>query len=567
MASTVQEAIISDQFYDYIIPTTVLNSNVFTSRVPAGSHFVMMDSFYGILLAPVPSDPSVISFVNYSSIPSLFMLQNITSLEVSGIIQAQTQTTLSLTGRGVLIGFIDTGINYQNPVFLDSLGQTRIEAIWDQEIQTGKPPFAFPYGSEYRKEDINRALASDDPYSIVPSQDLNGHGTSLASIAAGNAVPEQEFTGAAPRSSIAVVKLKEAKEYLKNYFYFSGTGPVYQETDIIMGYTYLTNLARQLNMPLVVCIGLGSNQGEHSGGMPLEVVLGGTNRYISNAVVAAAGNEGNRSHHYFGSLSESEAYRTVEILVQENTPGFTTELWTQSPEIFSVGFVSPGGETIARIPPGLNNTTEVRFVLERTIIEVHYETILTTSGSQLIFMRFSAPTPGLWQIRVYGPPILDGDFHMWLPVYGFTDPEVIFLDPDPYTTITSPAVSSGVIAVGAYNAYNGSLYLHSSRGNNRLGMVKPDLCAPGVEVSGFGRLDVPAAFTGTSVSAAVTAGGAALIIEWGLSQDPALLFSTTDIKNILIRGAVREPGQEYPNREWGYGKLNIYRSFIIFINR
>ena len=98
-------------------------------------------------------------------------------------------------------------------------------------------------------------------------------------------------------------------------------------------------------------------------------------------------------------------------------------------------------------------------------------------------------------------------------------------------------------------------------------MVKPDLCAPGVEVSGFGRLDAPAAFTGTSVSAAVTAGGAALIIEWGLSQDPALLFSTTDIKNILIRGAVREPGQEYPNREWGYGKLNIYRSFIIFINR
>src|SRR5699024_10550911 len=194
-------------------------------------------------------------------------------------------------------------------------------------------PAAFPYGSEYRKEDIARALSSDDPYTVLPSRYENGHGTSMASIAAGSRLPEQDFTGAAPRASIAVVKLKEAKEYLKEFFCFSGSGPVYQETDIIMGYSYLTDLARSLNMPLVVCIGLGSNQGEHSGGMPLEVVLGGANRYISNAVVTAAGNEGGRSHHYYALLDGQENYRTVEILVQENTPGFYAELWTQSPEI------------------------------------------------------------------------------------------------------------------------------------------------------------------------------------------------------------------------------------------
>ncbi|MGI6006276.1 MAG: S8 family peptidase [Ruminococcus sp.] len=567
MPQSAKEAILSEEYYDYIIPTTVLNSGIFSSLVPADSYFVMMDSFYGILSAPVPADPSIISFVNYSTIPSLFMLQDLASLEVSGIIQAQTQTTLSLSGKGVLIGFIDTGINYQNSVFTDDIGQTRIEAVWDQEIQTGTPPSIFPYGSEYLKEDINLALSSEDPYSVVPSRDENGHGTALASIAAGKAIPEQDFTGAAPMASIAVVKLKEAKTYLKNFFFFSGSAPVYQETDIIMGYSYLTNLARKLNMPLVVCIALGSNQGEHSGGMPLEVVLGGANRYISNAVIAAAGNEGNRSHHYFGSLEENESYRTVEILVQENTAGFFAELWTQSPEIFSVGFVSPGGETIARIPPGLNNTVQVGFVLEKTVIEIHYETILTTSGSQLIFIRFSAPTPGIWQLRVYGPPVLRGDFHIWLPVYGFTNPDVIFLAPDPYTTITSPGVSSGIITPGAYSAYDGSLYLHSGRGNNRLDMVKPDLCAPGVDVSGFGPQDYISGFTGTSSAAAITAGGAALIIEWGLSQNPSFLFSTTDIKNILIRGAVRDPGRDYPNREWGYGKLNIYQSFIAFINR
>lgn len=567
MIQSVTEAILSERYYDYIIPTTVLNSGVFSSLVPEDSYFLMMDSFYGILSTPVPSDPSIISFVNYSTIPGLFLPQDLSSLEVSGIIQAQTQTTLQLNGQGVLIGFLDTGIDYQNPVFLDFAGRTRIEAIWDQTIQTGAAPAAFPYGSEYRKEDIDRALSSDDPYTVVPSRDENGHGTSMASIAAGSRLPEQDFTGAAPLASIAVVKLKEAKEYLKEFFCFSGSGPVYQETDIIMGYSYLTDLARSLNMPLVVCIGLGSNRGEHSGGMPLEVVLGGANRYISNAVVTAAGNEGGRSHHYYALLDGQENYRTVEILVQENTPGFYAELWTQSPEILSVGFLSPGGEVISRIPPGLNNTTTVDFVLENTVIEVHYETILTTSGSQLIFMRFTDPSPGVWQLRVYGPPVLKGDFHIWLPMYGFTQPDVVFLNPDPHTTVTSPGVSPGVITAGAYSAYDDSLYLNSGRGYNRLGMVKPDLCAPGVQVSGFGAADYLSSFTGTSAAAAVTAGGAALIIQWGLSQNPAFLFSTTDIKNILIRGALRDNGQDYPNREWGYGKLNIYRSFIAFINR
>ena len=144
MVQSVTEAILSERYYDYIIPTTVLNSGVFSSLVPEDSYFLMMDSFYGILSAPVPSDPSIISFVNYSTIPGLFLPQDLSSLEVSGIIQAQTQTTLQLNGQGVLIGFLDTGIDYQNPVFLDFAGRTRIEAIWDQTIQTGAAPAAFP---------------------------------------------------------------------------------------------------------------------------------------------------------------------------------------------------------------------------------------------------------------------------------------------------------------------------------------------------------------------------------------------------------------------------------------
>ena len=566
MPISLHEALLSNDYRDYIIPSTVLGLEYFYNRIPENSHYVAMDSLYSLLLTPASGIFALSSLANYATIPKLFLLQDLTSLEVSGIIQTQTLTTLNLTGRGVLIGFIDTGINYRNSVFTGTDGRTRIEAIWDQTIQTGTRPSFFPYGSEYRREMIQQAILSTDPYRIVPSTDEIGHGTAMASIAAGRALPELDFTGAAPEASIAVVKLKEAKQYLKDYFLFSGDVPVYQESDIIMAYSYLLGLARELDMPLVLCIGLGSNQGGHSGNIPLENVFSNANYVISNAIISAGGNEGNRNHHYYGELQSHETYRDAEILVEENTPGFTAELWSQSPEIFSVGFVSPGGEIIARIPPTLNSTTQIGFILEQTTIEVHYETVQTTSGSQLILMRFMNPTAGVWKIRVYGPGILFGSFHIWLPTYHFVKPDVIFLNPDPYTTITAPGNSVGVITTAAYSAYNNSLYLYSGRGNTRLNDIKPDITSPGVNLSAFTMFDQPTKISGTSAAAAITAGGTALIIEWGLRQSRAFLFTTTDIKNLLIRGAQRDPGNVYPNREWGYGRLNIYQAFTSFIN-
>lgn len=559
MALSVHDALLSDEYRDYIIPSTILSSDYYRNRIPEGSHYISLDALYTLLLTPVTERLTLTAFTNYSTIPKLFMLQDLTSLEVSGIIQTQTITTLNLTGKGVLIGFIDTGINYQNSVFTDQVGQTRIEAIWDQTIQDGPAPLLFPYGTEYRKAEIQQATP--------PTKDEIGHGTALASIAAGKSLPEIDFSGAAPEASIAVVKVKEAKQYLKDFFLFSGTKPVFQESDIMMAYFYLLNLARTLDMPLVICMGLGSNQGDHSGSLPLETIFNNANYVISNAIISAAGNEGNRNHHYFGEITENETYTDVEILVGDRSMGFTAELWCQSPEIFSVGFVSPGGEIISRIPPTLNSTTQVSFVLERTTIEVHYETIQTISGSQLIFMRFVNPTAGVWKIRVYGPRILFGAFHIWLPVLGFTNPDVTFLNPNPYTTITAPGNAFGVVTTAAYSAYNNSLYLYSGRGYTRFQDIKPDITAPGVEVSAFTLFDKPTTVSGTSAAAAITAGGAALIIEWGLRQNRTFLFTTTDIKNLLIRGAARDPGREYPNQEWGYGRLNIYQSFTSFINR
>lgn len=101
---------------------------------------------------------------------------DIQPLVKSGITLIQREP-LSLTGRDVVLGFVDTGIDYRNPVFRRADGSTRILAIWDQSVQTGTPPDGYFYGSEYTREQINEALQAEDPLELVPSVDEIGHGT------------------------------------------------------------------------------------------------------------------------------------------------------------------------------------------------------------------------------------------------------------------------------------------------------------------------------------------------------------------------------------------------------
>ncbi|HIR93437.1 MAG TPA: S8 family peptidase [Candidatus Egerieimonas intestinavium] len=556
------EMILSNDYADFITPTYALTEEEFTQRFRlSGGQIISRD--YGMVhLLRTPRIDMLLNTVSYSSMPNLYTLLDTTSLEVSGIIQTQLQTTLNLTGRGVLLGFLDTGINYTHPAFKTSSGSTRILRIWDQTDQTGTPPEGLPYGSVYTDEDINRALQLEDPYSVVPSRDTDGHGTFLAGAAAGSADLSADFTGAAPEAGILMVKLKPAKEYLRDFYLISPQAAAYQETDLMMAIRYLLQTAQELEMPILLCIGLGSNQGDHSGYTPLEISL---NRYESVygvAVVCAAGNEAGRAHHFQGEIRASDEYQTVEVVVPEGSRGFTLELWGKSPELYSVGFQSPAGENIPRIPARLQLFEEIPFILDQTRISVRYELVQDTSGDQLIFLRFQAPSPGVWTIRVYCSNLTTGVFHLWLPITGFTDPDILFLAPNPYTTVTAPCTSHSVIALGAYSAANGSLYLHSSRGFARNGAVKPELCAPGVAVSGPNLREGYTQRSGTSPAAAIAAGGTALLMEWGLRQSPPRYYTNFELKNLLIRGAQRDDALTYPNREWGYGALNIYQVFL-----
>lgn len=557
---SIREMILSEEYADVIVPYFPCFLNQYREQ---GAQ--VFNEYYGMIHYPL-SERSFAAFFEegffYTTVPKLYTLLDTVNLDAAGITQVQNQPVLKLTGQDIILGFIDTGIDYTHPAFRRSDGSSRIYGLWDQTVQTGTPPYDLEYGSVYTRQEINQALALEDPYSLVPSQDEIGHGTALAGIAAGTALPENDFAGAAPQAMIAVVKLKPAKEYLKSFFYVTGDAPAYQMTDIMAGIRYLIRLSEELLKPLVICLGLGTSQGAHSGDSPLDSMLSVTNQFRGIIGVSAAGNEAGRAHHYYGTALNSTEYNAVEILVKEGTRGFCAELWGQPPEVYAVGFESPLGEVVQKIPPSLSYSENISFILENTKIFVSSEIIQTVSGSQLIFIRFTDPTPGSWKIRVYTGNYNSGSYHIWLPITGFSNPDVTFLEPNPDTTITSPGTSLSVITTAAYNAYNNSLYLNSSRGYTRIGQIKPDITAPGVNVFAPAPRQRYTTITGTSAAAAITAGASALVMEWGMNRTPSRIFNSEEMKSLFIRGAQRRGDNLYPNREWGYGLLDVYQVFV-----
>lgn len=517
---------------------------------------------YSILHTPVPPNREIVSLVglNYSYIPKLYTLLDTTSIEAAGILRTQNQPILNLSGTGVLVGFIDTGVEYTHPAFKTSDGRTRIIRIWDQTIMEGPPPANHSYGTEYTQDMINKALQSENPLSIVPSTDTLGHGTFVAGVATGSRDPANDFTGAAPGCEIVAVKLKPAKEYLRNFFFVSQDAVAYQESDIISAILYLTQVASEEKKPMVICIALGTNQGDHAGHGPLAQIIDSIVAQTAFNCIIAGGNEAGKSHHYYGVVTGEGQYDNVEILVGNSGSSFSLELWAQAPELYSIAVRSPIGEIIPQVPARLEQSQIVTFTLEKTKVFIDYEVIEKRSGSQVILIRFQNPTPGIWSIQVYCNNFVNGIFHMWLPITGFVPPDIVFLRPNPDVTLTEPATTRTSIATAAYNVSNNSIFINSSRGYARTGFIKPDLAAPGVNVYGPVLNSKYSSQSGTSASAAITAGAVALIVNWGMTSNNRL-YASSEITNFLIRGATRNPNILFPNREWGYGTLNAYNVF------
>ena len=188
------------------------------------------------------------------------------------------------TGSEVIVGIVDTGIDFYNPMFLKASGETRILYIWDQTASgSGPAGTGFSYGVEYSQTKINQDLASGSPHSVVPQIDTEGHGTHVAGSAAGRHLttsPADTLHGGAMAANLIIVKTTLVG------------------TDIVHGVKYIFDKAADLGKPCVVNLSLGSQAGPHDGTDVNSVMI---DEYTGagKIVVRAAGNEGGDPIHYY----------------------------------------------------------------------------------------------------------------------------------------------------------------------------------------------------------------------------------------------------------------------------
>ncbi len=571
--------IVSEETGDYIIE---YNSLYFEQiQRQDGVCISCVNDTWCILYTNYPGSRNINIQQGYYSVPKLYGLMDTTSFDASGITATLNQPLLNVRGQSVLIGFLDTGIDYLREDFKASDGRTRIAAVWDQTIQsvnyeedTGEAAGTekydreqvqgmVQYGTVYTREDINAALAAEregqNPYDIVPSRDENGHGTFLAGVAA--ASETADYIGAAPEAEILMVKLKPAKKYLRDFYLLPERVEAYSETDMMMGVRFLQQYAIREKKPLVICVGLGTASGSRTGALPFADLLNTLARQVNTVVVTCTGNEANNRTHTSGLAVSDTEPSEIEITVGADERGFVMEIWAESLDILSVAITSPSGERISRIPARIDTGAVYNFLLERSQVAVDYRVVESASGYEVIFMRFINPAQGIWKIHVYSLTNIVGRYNAWLPLKQFLSGDTYFLNSNPSTTLTEPGAAERVISVGAYNHITDASYAASGRGYTATGLVKPDFVAPGVDVYGVRAGGGYTTRTGTSVAAAHAAGAAALLLTWGVTDGNLPYMGTNEVKSVLIRGAKRENNTVYPNNIYGYGKMDVIEAF------
>ncbi len=521
----------------------------------------IINSQYAVVHIPVENmTPNIIYELGFEMIPKCYGLMSSTNYKSLEVLPTPTIPNGELTGQKVLVGFVDTGIDYMNPAFQYEDHTTRIVSMWDQTIESDNYPESFFFGTEFSKEQLNSALVDEKPLSIVPSMDEIGHGTMLAGIAGGTYNAENGFTGVAPGIEFVVVKLKTAKTYLKEFFYLPQETICYQENDIMLGINYLVQVARKLRRPITICIGLGTSQGAHLSEGIFNNYLSTMGRLGDVAIVVAAGNEGNRGHHYFGEIDPYIGFSDVSLNIGNNESGFFMEFWGNSPNSFTFDLFSPTGEFVGRIPTVYEQQSTMQFKYENTIILADNTLEYSNAGDQFILFRFENPISGIWRFRISGLGNLLSSYHIWLPIINFIIPDTYFLNANNNTTITIPGNEETILTVTSYYTMNDELYYYASNGFTKDNTFKPDIAAPGVNVLAPTTGNQYMWSTGTSVAAAHAAGAVALLQEWGIIRQNLTPLPSAMVRSILTGGARRFPDILYPNPDWGFGILDVYNS-------
>ena len=488
-----------------------------------------------------------IEAVEYIEKPKRLFFQVENGRRVSCMTSVQIRPP-KLYGTGVLVAIIDSGIDYANLDFRNADGTTRIYALWDQTIP-GNPPEGYVQGTEYTQEKINEALQQEnrtERMKIVPSEDRSGHGTAVAGIAAGNGRGSKgaRYQGVASESGILVVKLGTPREEG-----FPRT------TELMQAIDYVVKKAQRAGRPVAINISFGNTYGSHTGTSLLERFIADIANLWKSVICIGMGNEGASAGHTAGILKENTEER-IPLAVQMKETAINVQIWKSYHDIVDISLISPAGVQIGPIPEVIGTQ---RFVVGDTEILLYYGEPSPFHVSQEIFIEFlpkdSYITPGIWQFVLTPRKIVTGEYDLWLPSENVLNRGTAFRYPTERGTLAIPSTSQRVISVGAYDSLTFAYADFSGRGGLE-GESKPDLVAPGVDITAPTPSGIYQTFTGTSFATPFVSGAAALMMEWGIvrGNDPYLYGEK--VKAYLRRGARPLPGfTEYPNPQVGYGAL------------
>ena len=489
--------------------------------------------------------------------PTRLYFEDLFSKEASCITQVQRNEpgNLRLTGRGVLIGIVDSGVDYRHPAFLTADGKSRILRLWDQSIP-GNPPEGYATGTEYTNEEINEALSLSvqEGRRLVPSEDVSGHGTAVLGVAAGSDFSRGAVNrGVAYESDLLVVKMGIPRQ---------DSFP--RTTELMQGVDYLVRQAIRLGRPIALNLSFGNNYGSHRGDSLLETYLDNVSGMGKNVICVGMGNNGNDALHTGGKLSPGEI-QEIELGVGAFEPTLNVQLWKNYEDEMEIYLEHPAGE---RVGPLFETLGAQRWQAGNTELLIYYGKPAPYHVTQEIYVDFlpqDEKTPyvdsSVWKIILAARNIKNGEYFLWLPGGKTLNPGTAFYLPRPQGTLTIPATARRVISVGAYDARQNTYADFSGRGCRALPYPKPDLAAPGVDIYAPRPGGGYAAFTGTSFSTPFVTGAAALLMEWGIIRrnDPYLYGEK--LKAYLRRGAKALQGSEkLPNDLIGWGRLCLESS-------
>ena len=449
---------------------------------------------------------------------------------------------LSLTGRGILVAIIDSGIDYRHQEFLNPDGSSRILYLWDQ-MAVGTPPSGYTMGREFTQEDLNQSLSEGGAAVTV---DTSGHGTAVAAIAAGN-------SGVAYESELIVVRLGQPR---------AESFP--RTTELMQAVNYVIEKAVQIGRPVAINLSFGNTYGSHAGNSLVETYLDDMSNFWKSVLVIGTGNEGNAAGHT-ETILQMGRDTEIPFLIQSYETSLNIQIWKSYVDDILLELISPEGQRVGYFQPILGPQ---RFTLGQTKILIYYGEPSPFSLYQEIFVDFIPKQnyldSGQWRFRLIPERIADGRVNFWMPTHTILNSGTRFLYPSPEHTLTIPSTALRAISVGAYDSIRNVYADFSGRGNNINGIGKPDLAAPGVGIRTAAPGNQYVTVDGTSFAAPFVTGSSALLMQYGIvdGNDPFLYGEK--VKAYLRYGAQPLPGiTEYPNPLIGWGTLCVRESLPV----